>query len=136
MRAPIYTGRELEDIVRCTQAMEDPRSIFVFGSNLAGIHGAGAAKAAMQHYGAMWGQGVGHRERSYAIPTKDADIETLPIAVIADYVEGFKEHARLHPHHRFIVTRVGCGLAGFTDDEIAPLFHDAPDNCELPAGWR
>ncbi len=111
------------------------RSIFVFGSNLAGRHGKGAALYARQHYGAIYGQGVGLQGRSYAIPTKDKRIRTLPLERIAIYVRDFLEFAQQHPELHFQVTRIGCGLAGYTDAEIAPLFSDAPPNCQLPDEW-
>lgn len=110
--------------------------IFVFGSNLAGRHGAGAALYARQHRGAVYGQGVGRQGDSYAIPTKDERLVTLSLGVIAAYVGRFLRYAHEHPEERFEVTRVGCGLAGYTDADIAPLFAHAPPNCDLPEGWR
>jgi hypothetical protein len=110
--------------------------IFVFGSNLAGRHGKGAALFARQCRGAIYGQGVGRQGDSYAIPTKDENFRTLPVPIIFTYVNQFLEYAAEHPELTFEVTRIGCGLAGWTDDEIAPLFWGAPDNCELPEGWR
>ncbi len=110
--------------------------IFVFGSNLAGRHGAGAALFALRHRGAIRGHGVGMQGDSYAIPTKDSKLATLPLHEIAPYVEEFIEYAATHPALAFEVTRVGCGLAGYTDENIAPLFKGAPDNCSLPSGWR
>jgi len=110
--------------------------IFVFGSNLAGIHGAGAAAYARKHHGAIWGQGIGLQGNSYGIPTKDGRIFTLPIHAIKKYVDQFIEFANRHQEMTFMVTRIGCGLAGYTDIQIAPLFKDAPDNCVLPAEWE
>ncbi len=115
---------------------EDKREIFVFGSNEAGRHGAGAAKFAVEHHGAIYGQGVGLQGDSYGIPTKDRGMRTLPLCVILPYVREFVGYARGRPDLYFNVTRIGCGLAGYTDQEIAPLFFDAPDNCHLPDGWR
>ena len=94
--------------------------IFVFGSNLAGHHGGGAAWIAMKKFGAIWGQGVGLQGNSYGIPTMQGGVET-----IQPYVKEFIEFALQHPELRFLVTRIGCGIAGFTDDEIAPLFEKA-----------
>lgn len=111
-------------------------TIFVFGSNLAGIHGAGAARSALAMFGAVWGVGVGLQGRSYAIPTKDERIQTLPLNRIRPYVDQFLEFARAHPEMNFQVTRIGCGLAGYTDSDIAPMFKEAPDNCELLGGWE
>jgi hypothetical protein len=110
--------------------------IFVFGSNEAGHHGLGAAKDAVKHYGAVYGVGFGPQGRSFAIPTKDWLIEPLPIEVVRGYVARFIEYATQWPQKQFFVTKVGCGLAGFTEGEIAPLFANAPANCELPDGWR
>ena len=109
--------------------------IFVFGSNLAGRHGKGAALFARQHHGAVQGCGIGPSGNSYAIPTKDIKLRTLPIVSIAGYVKHFIRYAVLHPALDFEVTRIGCGLAGYTDAQIAPLFHDAPPNCHLPPEW-
>jgi hypothetical protein len=110
--------------------------IFVFGSNLAGRHGKGAALFALQNHSAIYGLGAGFQGRSYAIPTKDFDLRTLGLDSIKTYVEGFLFFARAHRELRFNVTRIGCGLAGYTDTDIAPLFKDAPENCDLPEGWR
>ena len=110
--------------------------IFVFGSNLAGRHGKGAALFAAKHHGAVYGQGVGLQGRSYAIPTKDRQIQTLPLTAIHQYVTEFLAFAQRHPQLTFNVTRIGCGLAGYTDHQIAPMFKDAPTNCNLPEGWR
>ena len=110
--------------------------IFVFGSNLAGRHGKGAALEARQKHGAIYGKGVGLQGRSYAIPTKDANIRTLRLTTIREYVKDFIEFAKAHPEMTFNVTRIGCGLAGYKDKDIAPMFRDAPANCNLPDGWR
>jgi hypothetical protein len=115
----------------------DPNAgIFVFGSNLAGVHGAGAALHARQKHGAILGKGIGHHGDSYAIPTKDRQIQTLPLSTIQRYVEQFLEYARARPELKFFVTRIGCGLAGYTDKDIAPMFAQTPSNCTLPDGWR
>lgn len=110
--------------------------IFVFGSNLAGRHGAGAALHARKYYGAVYGQGIGLQGSSYGIPTKDHRIQTLPLDSIQVHVENFLRFAGEHPELTFEVTRIGCGLAGYTDHQIAPLFRGAPENCQLPDGWR
>ena len=110
--------------------------IFVFGSNLAGRHGKGAALTAIKEYGAVYGQGNGLWGQSYAIPTKDVYLRTLPLETIRFYVEVFLGIARERPELTFNVTRIGCGLAGYADKDIAPMFKDAPLNCELPEGWR
>lgn len=110
--------------------------IFVFGSNLAGRHGAGAAKEARLKYGAIYGQAMGRQGNSYAIPTKDEHLRPLPLEDIHDYVDTFRNYAIAHPELRFNVTRIGCGLAGYSDVEIAPMFRHAPTNCRLPEEWQ
>lgn len=110
--------------------------IFVFGSNLAGRHGKGAALHARQRYGAIYGQGVGLQGRSYGIPTKDGDLNVLPIEVITPYVNDFIRHAESTPDERYLISRIGCGLAGYDDEQIAPLFYGAPSNCQLPPEWE
>lgn len=109
--------------------------IFVFGSNLAGIHGAGAARYAFEHHGAQMGVGVGRTGNSYAIPTKDAYIRTLPLEFIKKHVEAFLIHASWNKDDVFKVTRIGCGLAGYSDSDIAPMFRGAAINCIMPAEW-
>lgn len=98
--------------------------VFVFGSNLAGRHGKGAAKAALDLHGAVRGQGEGMQGSSYAIPTKDAKLKVLPLEEIRLHVFDFVSFAELHPELTFNVTKIGCGLAGYTPEEIAPLFPD------------
>lgn len=110
--------------------------IFVFGSNLAGRHGAGAALFAKQHHGAVYGIGIGPQGSAYAIPTKDQNLITLSVHRIREYVMEFIIYAEGHPELTFNVTRIGCGLAGYKDSDIAPMFKDAPANCHLPPGWR
>lgn len=106
-----------------------PNEIFVFGSNLAGAHGGGAARLAYNHFGAIWGQGVGLQGQSYAIPTMQGGVET-----IKPYVDEFIRFAKQHLEQKFLVTKIGCGIAGFKVDEIAPLFYHAIDseNIVLP----
>ena len=106
--------------------------VFVFGSNLAGAHGGGAALLAYRKFGAIWGQGVGLQGQSYGIPTMHGGVDA-----IKPYVDEFIEFAKTRPDLTFLVTRVGCGIAGFTNEEISPLFakaHEVP-NIVLPAGW-
>lgn len=109
------------------------RTIYVFGSNEAGAHGGGTARVAKEFYGAVWGLGLGISGDSYAIPTKDMRIETLPLDIIARYVGIFRKDAEKHPELLFHVTKVGCGLAGYTEEDIAPLFHSMPENVGLPS---
>ncbi|ATS92109.1 hypothetical protein HMSP1_64 [Sinorhizobium phage HMSP1-Susan] len=107
--------------------------IFVFGSNLAGRHGKGAALHARQQWGAIYGQGFGLQGRSYAIPTKDANLRTLPLDTIAVYVAMFLEFALSRPDLTFKVTAIGCGLAGYKPHQIAWMFDlPCPRNVILP----
>ena len=107
----------------------NPNEIFVFGSNLAGMHGGGAAWIAYERFAAIMGQGVGLQGQSYAIPTMQGGVET-----IKPYVDEFIEFASKHPEYKFLVTKIGCGIAGFRVEEIAPLFAGAidMDNVILP----
>lgn len=109
-----------------------PDEVFVFGSNLAGIHAGGAARVALERFGAVMGQGVGMQGQSYAIPTMQGGVET-----IKPYVDEFIALAREWDQTTFWVTRIGCGIAGFTDEEIAPLFTEALDlyNVRLPKSF-
>lgn len=115
--------------------------IFVFGSNLAGRHGAGAALCAKEQHGAIYGKGEGIQGSSYAIPTKDGrnraislsdPSQVLPLHEIESAVKRFLEFARSHPELTFDVTPIGCGRAGYTAAQIAPFFQGAPANCGLP----
>ena len=106
-----------------------PGEIFVFGSNLEGQHGGGAALLAYKKWGAIWGQGVGLQGQTYGIPTMHGGVET-----IAPYVDEFIRFAQEHPELIFLVTEIGCGIAGFRPEEIAPLFKKAiqVENIHLP----
>lgn len=114
---PAYIG-ELKD-----------NEIFVFGSNLQGIHGGGAARIAREYFGAIMGQGVGLQGQSYAIPTMQGGVRT-----IKPYTDEFIEFAKANTNLHFLVTRIGCGIAGFRDEDIAPLFNNAINltNVSLP----
>ena len=103
--------------------------IFVFGSNLAGAHGGGAAWLAYNRFGAVWGEGVGLHGRTYAIPTMQGGVDT-----VKPYVDDFILFSKEHKELTFLVTRIGCGIAGFRDEEIAPLFREAicVENIILP----
>lgn len=106
-----------------------PNEVFVFGSNLAGAHAGGAARVAREKFGAVWGLGVGLQGQSYAIPTMQGGVET-----IKPYVDQFIAFAEMHPELKFYVTRIGCGIAGFSASDIAPLFKEAlgKSNIVLP----
>ncbi|MBD5268430.1 MAG: hypothetical protein HDS45_02355 [Bacteroides sp.] len=110
----------------------DRDEVFVFGSNLAGNHAGGAARVARERFGAIMGQGVGLQGQSYAIPTMQGGVET-----IKPYVDEFIELAREWDQTTFYVTRIGCGIAGFTDEQIAPLFAEALNlyNVRLPKSF-
>ena len=136
------TSKQSDDTLESSQ--EQPRrispdnirtlgrnEIFVFGSNVHGFHGGGAAAAAMRQFGAIWGQGEGLQGQSYAIPTMEG-IENLSAAV-----SRFTEFAEKHPELRFLVTRIGCGIAGYSVEEIAPLFEGCIElgNVALPTDF-
>jgi len=106
-----------------------PNEVFVFGSNLQGYHSGGAARLARAKWGAVWGQGVGLQGQTYAIPTMQGGVDT-----IKPYVDEFIQFAKDHPDKTFLVTEIGCGIAGFEPEEIAPLFKEAIDieNIHLP----
>lgn len=110
---------------------------FVFGSNLAGRHGKGAALHAVRYWGAEYGNGEGFQGNSYAIPTKDANLVTLPLEQIDVHVERFVIYAKHHPHRLFLVTPIGCGLAGYKRTQIMPLFQktDLPLNVVFTKDW-
>ena len=121
-------SRVSPDMIRNLNAQE----IFVFGSNLQGMHGGGAARVAVSKFGAIMGQGVGIQGQSYAIPTMQGGVET-----IQPYVDEFIEFAKAQSEYKFLVTRIGCGIAGFTDSEVAPLFKEAltVENIYLPESF-
>lgn len=110
----------------------EENEIFVFGSNLEGLHGGGAARVAYKYFGAVWGQGVGLQGQTYAIPTMQGGVET-----ISPYIDEFISFAKQHPELIFLVTRIGCGIAGFSDRDIAPLFFSAInlENVILPKSF-
>ena len=116
-------------------------AVWVYGSNLAGIHGKGAAEVAVKRFGAKRFVGQGRVGQSYGIATKDGrggvrPMAVLPIAMIKPQIDEFIEHARAHQHESFFVTRVGCELAGYGNEEIAVLFKEAPANCSMAMEWR
>ena len=118
------------------EAIKNGTAVFVFGSNLAGAHGAGAAAYAVKHWGARMGVGVGLTGMAYALPTKDRRINTMPLHTIRVYVLDFMKFAQLHPSMTFKVTQIGCGLAGYEASQIAPLFAGAPSNCWFDTDWK
>ncbi len=127
-----------EEVVAQQQRGDNPVKgmIFVFGSNLSGIHGAGAAKFANEQRGAEWGVGEGRTGQSYALPTKEADVATSrPLGEVTKSAAKFIQYAEDHPELQFQLTAVGCGLAGFKSEDIAPLFSATPDNVHYPPEW-
>lgn len=106
-------------------------NVFVYGANLRGQHGAGAARAAYLYHGAVWGR-YERQGASYGIPTKETPRLSLPLKHVGVHVGAFIQHAREHPEDTFELTPIGCGLAGFTPEQIAPMFRDAPANVILP----
>lgn len=115
--------------------MNYEREIYTFASNCAGRHGKGSALEAKQKHGAIYGIGIGLQGNAYAIPTKDAHLKVLPLKTIAYHVKDFIEFARKNPTWRFNVVKIGCGLAGYKESEISPMFAFAPSNVFLPDGW-
>ena len=111
-------------------------NIFVFGSNQAGRHGKGAALHAKQYHGAIYGKGEGIQGRSYGIPTRDHNIKTLTLEQIQKHINTFLIFAKNNPQMTFNVTRIGCGLAGYTDNEIAPFFKYKTNNVILPESFN
>ena len=140
-RRPVRARREWEaraeggPVSREEHVPSDSR-IFVFGSNLRGQHAGGAARYAREQLGAEWSVGRGRTGRCYALPTCRAPGVPLSLDDVAVEARLFKAHALLHPQDRFYVTAVGCGIAGFSEEDVAPLFAGAPGNCDLPDGWR
>ena len=111
--------------------------VFVFGSNLGGNHGTGAAKYAKEVHGAKMGTGVGRTEMAYAIPTKDADLNVLSLKKIGRHLDDFMEYAKTHNSTEFMLTRIGCGRSGYTNEEIMRLLpKELPENVYLPGIWR
>jgi hypothetical protein len=111
----------------------EPNQVFVFGSNADGHHGGGAARTAQEKFGAVWGEGHGHHGQSYAIDTMSG----LP--TIAAEIATFLDYARAHPELEFLVTEIGCGIAGYTPAQIAPLFSSGsavPENVVLPESFQ
>ena len=120
----------------------DNKTVFVFGSNLAGIHGAGAALVAHLNYNYPYGVACGfnttnpNKLKAYGIATKDTRVVTHRLEDIALFIDVFISDTKLYPELNFFVTRVGCGLAGYTDSEIAPLFKSCGTNCSFAEEWK
>ncbi len=117
-----------------TELPED--TVFVFGSNMAGQHGSGAARVASQHFGAVEGVGRGWAGQSFAIPTLNEHIQQMPLSQIEHYVEDFKIYAKNHPKMKYFVTALGCGIAGYKVSEIAPLFKGIYHNVIFPESFK
>lgn len=110
--------------------------VFVFGSNLSGRHGAGAARTAYIRYGAKMGIGEGRTGQCYALPTVGFNLKRMTLDIVEYYCQRFIKYAQDNPQLKFYVTRVGCGLAGFKDEQVAPFFKDAPKNCIFDTVWE
>jgi len=116
--------------------IDKPPMVFVFGSNTAGRHGLGAARTALKLHGARTGMN-GFQGNSYGIPTKDAKMRTLPLGTIQLYINKFIKFAEDNPIMGFQVTRIGCGLAGYSDYQIAPMFKSSPvENVFFDLEWK
>lgn len=111
-------------------------AVFVFGSNEAGLHGAGAAKTAREEWGAIMGCSYGHYGKSFAIPTKDGYLEVLDLDTIQNYVIGFLAYAKGRPKLNFYVTAIGTGLAGISHREMAAMFEGASKNVYFDEVWQ
>ena len=116
--------------------MDTSNMVFVFGSNRSGIHGAGAAYQAHRFKRAEWGVGEGPTGSCYALPTKGYNITEISLDDVAYNIQTFVIYAQNNPHDNFQVTQVGCGLGGFTKEQIAPLFIFAPENCYFDKAWK
>ncbi len=121
-----------------TKEQNDGNHILVYGSNLAGRHGAGAALFAQKYWGAEYGIGVGRTGNAYGIPTKDQNIRTLSLDDIQFYVSQFKLFTYTNPDLTFLITRIGCGLAGYKDEQVAPMFInlELAKNVLFPPEWK
>jgi hypothetical protein len=115
--------------------MTDQPPVFVFGSNMDGRHGKGAALWARKHRGAIYGQSYGIQGNSFAIPTKDAALRPLSLENISGWVLAFIVYAEHHPEKTFELTPIGCGLAGYKPAQVAPFFRTAPPNVILPPAF-
>ncbi|MBU3848099.1 MAG: hypothetical protein H9855_14240 [Candidatus Acinetobacter avistercoris] len=111
-------------------------TVFVFGSNLAGTHAGGAAKTALLHFGAIKGVGRGWSGQSYAIPTMNEHLQQMPLSQIQHYIEDFKIYTKNHPKIKYFITSLGCGVAGYKVEEIAPMFKGISKNVIFPASFR
>lgn len=118
----------------------NPNSVWVFGSNTLGHHAAGAARVAVDKFGAVYGQAHGRQDMAFAIATVNDNGGPLNTLLVNRYVAEFLVHAEAEHYFgsadEFFITRIGCGIAGFTDAQIAPMFKHAPLNCNLPEEWR
>lgn len=128
--------KDTPEFDRVAHYMEQPNSVFVFGSNLAGRHGGGAAFTATAKYGAVWGRGKGLQGRSYAFPTMDAELQPLRLYnELLTHTTEFRIFAELAPDMQFVLTRVGCGIARLPEEQMRWLFETMPTNVLKPIGW-
>jgi len=132
---PDCVGGEVDPDRDHVHTKDDPR-VFVFGSNLRGIHGAGAARYARNELGAQLGVGIGRTGRCYALPTCEVPGVPVSLESLSEFAGIFLDHARRFPGDRFFLSKVGCGIAGFTEEVVSLLFVGAPENVDLPPSWR
>lgn len=111
-------------------------TVFVFGSNMAGQHAGGAARTALEHFGAMTGVGRGWSGQSYAIPTMNEHLQQMPLSQIQHYIDDFKIYTKNHPKMTYFITSIGCGIAGYKTEEIAPMFKGISHNVIFPSSFR
>ena len=116
--------------------LPEDEAILVFGSNLAGRHGAGCAVVARKRFGAVYGVGIGRTGRCYALPTKSENLRLLGMKRMQEFIQEFREHTKCNKHETYFVTRVACRLAGYEDADIAPLFRGATRRCNFPIDWK
>lgn len=109
---------------------------FVFGSNMAGEHSTGAAKTALEHFGALNGVGRGWSGQSFAIPTMNEHLQQMPLSQIQHYVDDFKIYTKNHPKNKYFITSIGCGVTGYKIEEIAPMFKGISNNVIFPQSFR
>lgn len=114
----------------------EPNEVFVFGSNTSGQHGGGAARQAHLHFGARMGCGEGLTGQCYAFPTLNASLQQLPRRRLEEARDHLYWNCAQHPEKRFLLTKVGCGIAGYAEDRMRALFAEPPANLILPEDWN
>jgi hypothetical protein len=144
-RKPLYFQNKCDRDVTATYTLNEngnivkslpENTVFVFGSNMAGLHAGGAARTALEHFGAVEGVGRGWSGQSYAIPTMNEHLQQMPLSQIQHYIDDFKIYTKNHPKNKYFLTSVGCGIAGYKVEEIAPMFKGISHNVIFPQSFR